>query len=248
MGHAERIFAVSNHTAEILCRFGIEREKISVIPNGVTAEDFSDTEETERCKETVIKKYGLHGKRLLVTIARLVERKGHEKVLQALVEVRKQIPEVTYMIVGDGPLKGRLMELTSQLSLTDAVLFAGQVSEREKVGILHACDLFIMPNRDIPLPCRVDTEGFGIAFLEANACRKPVIGGKAGGAREAIEHGRTGLLVDPEDHIEIKEAVIRLLHDGRMARLMGETGRERVMQKFQWSFIAETYVKEFSRL
>ena len=248
LGHASRIFAVSHHTADMLYRSGVPSQRVSVIHNGVKADDFSDTSEEEGCAKAVIERYGLHGKKTMVTIARLVERKGHENVLQGLRGLREVLPELRYLIVGDGPLMGRLTELVSQWSLEDVVLFTGEVAEHEKLGILKACDLFIMPNRDIPLPNGLDTEGFGIAFLEANACGKPVIGGNAGGAREAIADGRTGLLVNPEDPIAIRDAILRILSDDGLARSMGEAGRKRVLEHFQWATIAKAYLAELKTL
>jgi phosphatidylinositol alpha-1,6-mannosyltransferase len=198
--------------------------------------------------KNVIDKYGLHSKRTIVTVGRLEERKGHERVIQALIEIRKLVPGIKYLIVGKGPQEELLMDLVSRWLLKDIVLFTGEVSDQEKVGILHACDLFIMPNRDIPLDKGLDTEGFGIVFLEANACRKPVIGGEMGGVKEVIVDGKTGLLVNPEDRVEIKEAILKILLNHRLARSMGENGRKRVLQKFQWSNIADAYVAEFKRI
>ena len=237
------VFAVSSHTASLLQRPGIAPRKVVVVPNGVTAERFQRTEETTRLRESLTDRLGLADKKVLVTLASLVPRKGHETVLEALVQIREVRPDVRYLIVGQGPLEQRLRGLVSSLGLGEMVHFLGEVTEDEKAALLQACDLFIMANRDMPCSDgRLDTEGFGIAFLEAGACAKPVIGGRAGGAKEAIVDGETGLLVDPHDPGAIRDGILRLLSDERLARSMGEKARERVMAEFQWSRLGALYL------
>lgn len=246
---AARVFAVSSATASLVQRSGIAPHKVVVVPNGVTAERFHTSEETVRLGAALTDRLGLGGKKVLVTLGRLVPRKGHEAVLEALVQVRQVRPDVRYLIVGQGPLEEKLRGLVSRLGLGQTVRFLGEVTEDEKAALLQACDLFIMPNRDIPCSDgRLDTEGFGIAFLEASACAKPVIGGRAGGAKEAIVDGETGLLVDPHNPGAIRDAILRLLSDEGLARSMGEKGRERVIAEFQWSKLGALYLETLERI
>src|SRR5262249_30414488 len=148
------------------------------------------------------------GKQILLTVARLDARKGHETVLNALPEVLKRHPDTVYIIVGDGPERSKLEELTKSLNLTAHVKFAGRVSEADLLAYYHACNLFVQPNRRMP---DGDDEGFGLVFIEAGACCKPVIGGRSGGVPEAIQEGVTGLLVDGNSVKQTQDAIVRLL-------------------------------------
>jgi phosphatidylinositol alpha-1,6-mannosyltransferase len=106
----------------------------------------------------------------------------------------------------------------------------------------NLCDAYIMPSREIA--SSGDTEGFGITFLEANACEKPVIGGNSGGVVDAIVDGETGLLVDPLDPAAIAEKAILLLTDKALAEKLGIQGRERIEKGFTWRVITEKMMKE----
>ncbi len=245
---SSKIFAVSNHTASLIRSANIPTNNVWVIHNGVNLERFNSTPAVEKYKRALTETYGLRGKKILLTIGRLVARKGHEKMLRALVAVRHAHPNIKYLIVGQGPLEDRLKALVRELHLDDIVLFVGTATEQEKTALLQLCDVFIMVNRDIPHEGKLDTEGLGIAFLEAGACGKPVIGGKAGGVPEVIVHGRTGLLVDPEDVKAIISAVLELLDDPQRAQAMGRRAKERVVEEFQWSKLGEAYLEALNRL
>jgi phosphatidylinositol alpha-1,6-mannosyltransferase len=193
------------------------------------------------------KRYGLEGAFVLLTIARLVPRKGHLTVLHALAGLRGRIPELRYVVVGTGPMRDELEETVKELSLDEMVTFAGGVSDQIRTSLLQACDVFVMPNRDIKGPQGVlATEGFGIVFLEASACAKPVIGGRAGGAPEVILDGRTGFLIDPEDPKELEQAILRLWSDRDLAVRFGLAGRERVEREFSWKGLSAKYVTEMN--
>jgi phosphatidylinositol alpha-1,6-mannosyltransferase len=145
--------------------------------------------------------------------------------------ILEDVPEAALLIVGDGPESTRLRELAASLGLDAEVHWAGSIAHREMPGYLHAGDVFAMPNRRMP---DGDIEGFGLVFLEANACGKPVIGGRSGGAVDAIADGESGYLVDPESPDEVADRAIGLLRQPDLARRMGETGRRRVLDRFTW--------------
>jgi phosphatidylinositol alpha-1,6-mannosyltransferase len=173
---------------------------------------------------------------MILTVGNLVERKGHDMVISALPEVQKVIPDVTYLVVGDGRYRSNLEQLAVTRGVRDRVVFAGQVPEKELPEIYSLCDVFVMPARERLDEC--DVEGFGLVYLEANACGKPVIGGRSGGIPDAIVDGVTGLLVDPHDPIEIANALIQLLRDRELSTKMGHEGRKRVVRDFTWERIA----------
>jgi phosphatidylinositol alpha-1,6-mannosyltransferase len=111
------------------------------------------------------------------------------------------------------------------------VVFAGGVAHHEVPAFYHASDLFVMANREL---LNGDVEGFGLVFLEANAAGLPVIGGRSGGTADAIVHGETGWLVDPDDLAGLADGVIRLLQDRDLARRFSAAGRQRVANEFTW--------------
>lgn len=185
----------------------------------------------------VSQKFNLDGRKVLLSVSRLVKRKGHERVLRALLAVIKKIPNVLYLIVGCGEEEVSLRRTVEELGLRDYVVFAGYVEQTLLPFLYCASDLFVMPSfsRDDGR----DYEGFGIAFIEANACGLPVIGGRSGGIEDAVVDGETGLLVDPHNVDEIGAAVIHLLTDVEYAKRLGEYGRRRVEEKLCWEKIGK---------
>lgn len=246
---ASRVFAVSAHTANCLVQCEVSQERLRVIHNGVRPEQFALDGETKRLVEQDRKRFALDGRFVLLTVARLVPRKGHLSVLNALAGLKSRIPNLRYVIVGEGPMKDRLHQAVRELSLEDVVMFGGEVSDQDRTSLLHACDVFVMPNSDILRPDGVlDTEGFGIGFLEASACGKPVIAGRAGGAPEAVSDGRTGILVDPADTNELEDAIFRLFSDGDLALRLGLEGKQRVEREFTWDELTGKYLNELTTI
>ena len=241
---SSRVFAVSRFTRDYLVSEGVNPERVVVIPNGTDPDHFRSTGEPDRAKE----RYGLQGKKVLLTLSRLMERKGHDMVIRSLPAVLKEIPDAVYMIAGDGSGETRLREMAKKRGLEERIVFKGAVDRDEITDCYNACDVFVMPCRNLEIGGRLrDAEGFGISFLEANACGKPVIGGREGGAVDAIEHGVTGLLVDAHSTDEITEAMIRLLKNPGLASKMGRAGRERVVDQFSWPRLVERYREEMTK-
>ncbi|MBP9805038.1 MAG: glycosyltransferase family 4 protein, partial [Candidatus Accumulibacter sp.] len=143
--------------------------------------------------------------------------------IEAMPQILAECPEAHYLVVGDGDYRSELERRVNANGLQGQVSFAGSVSLADLPRYYQSCDLFVMPNREMP---DGDTEGFGLVFLEANACRKAVIGGRAGGAVEAVRDGQNGLLVDGNDPREIASAVIRLLKDDALRESLAEWGLE----------------------
>ena len=186
--------------------------------------------------EELRQKYNLQNKKVLLTVGRLVERKGHDKVIEALPNILRQVPSVVYLIVGNGENYKKLKQLVEKNSLQDRVLFFTDVLDSELPYFYCLADVFIMPSRRLD---DGDIEGFGIVYLEANCYAKPAIAGRSGGAVEAVEHNVTGLLVDPMSVNEIAQAVISLFRNEKRAQELGERGRNRVNLRFHWAKQAE---------
>jgi phosphatidylinositol alpha-1,6-mannosyltransferase len=157
-------------------------------------------------------------------------------VIRALRLVRKNMPNVTYLIAGEGPYRGELERLASEVGVRENVVIAGRITAANLAAVYALCDVFIMPSREQRDLC--DVEGFGLVFLEAGACGKPVVGGRSGGIPDAIVDGVTGLLVNPDDPKAIAQSLLTLLHDRERARRMGDEGRHRVVRQFTWQGIA----------
>jgi phosphatidylinositol alpha-1,6-mannosyltransferase len=211
----------------------------SVIPPGVSGEQFGPVTDAERI--TLRKRLGFDGSIVLLSLGRLVERKGQDLVIAALPELVKKYPDLLYVIVGRGRDRERLEGLADRRGVAKFVRFDGFVPDERKAEYYQACDVYVMPSREIPE--RGDVEGFGLTFLEANACGRPVIGGRSGGCGEAIQHGVNGFLVDPGSPRELIEAIAALLDDREAYRRMAQRSTEYVRSRFSWQASAQQVVQ-----
>jgi phosphatidyl-myo-inositol dimannoside synthase len=223
---ANAIIANGEFAVQNLLRIGIEREKIHKITPGLDVSLFYlDTADTG-----LRRRYAIDGELVLMTVARLVSRKGHSRVIRALADLTPDVPSFKYVIVGRGPLEAELRALTIERNLQDRVIFAGFVADDQLNHHYNLADVVVMPNTGDD----GDVEGFGMVFLEANAAGKPVIGGRSGGTAEAILDKETGFLVDPSDDQELRDALYTLLTDGELRRRMGLAGLRRAQTEFSW--------------
>jgi glycosyltransferase involved in cell wall biosynthesis len=182
------------------------------------------------------------GQRLIMTVARMAagERyKGHDVVLQALPTVLANVPNLTYVVVGEGDDRPRLERLAQELGLTKHVVFTGEVSDSELAALYHRSEVFLLPARTVIDKFHPKGEGFGIVYLEAMAFGKPVIGPNYGAPVELIQNGRTGLQVDPEDPASVAAALLSLLTRPDWAREMGKAGSEWVRQHYFYGSFRE---------
>ena len=171
---------------------------------------------------------------LIVNVARLEDRyKGFEVLVRALPLIRSRIPDATLTLVGDGHLRQALEAQAHANGCGDALLCVRNVSDEERDRLLAAATVFAMPSR---VPPRSGGEGFGIVYLEAGAQSTPVVAGNAGGAVDAVIDGQTGVLVTADDHVEVAEAISRLLADRDLATRLGAGGREWA-ERFAWPTI-----------
>lgn len=189
-------------------------------------------------KSSLIENHNLRGKKIVLTVGRLVARKGQDTTLGAMLHVWQDNPDVVYAMVGDGPDRERLEEMAE--SNKHRVIFTGTVSDDERNAWLSLADVFVMPSRQTD----DDVEGFGIVFLEANQFAKPVIGGKSGGVAEAVLHEKTGLLVDPEDVDVVARAIKKILNDPDYAKTLGENGKKRLEKELTWKDNINKFIEE----
>ncbi|MFB6278246.1 MAG: glycosyltransferase family 4 protein [Salinibacter sp.] len=231
---------VSHYTAGLLQERGVPSSRTQVVPNGTDPERFRPRDGTP-----VRERFGLSGRPMLLTVGRLVRRKGIDTVLRALPTIAETCPDVTYVIVGTGPDQSRLRRLAGRLGLQNRVRFVGEVDHDRLPLYYSAADLFVMPAREDP----PDVEGFGLVFLEANACGTPVIGARTGGIPDAIQDGETGLLVPPNAPKALAEVVVRILTDPDVADTLGRQGRRRAVNEASWDHIARriyTHLREMT--
>jgi len=226
----------SDFTSQEFEMFGVPREKIRRIYPGVDTNHFHPASKDP----SLVQKFDLEGKVVLLTVARLDQRKGHDKVMEALSHLGESARNFLYLIVGKGREEGRLRDLASRLGIQERVVFMGYVPDDELPKYYNLCDIFVMPNRETEGTALAgDVEGFGISFVEAAACGKPVIAGRSGGAREAVIDGTTGLLVNPLSVREIAEALEYLANGPEFAATLGKQGRERAERSFDWELLAK---------
>lgn len=227
MREADAVVTVSSFTRDKAIGYGVAPERITVIHNGVDAERFSPGAKDP----ALVDRFGLAGRRVLLCLARLDERKGQDMLLRAMPEILAAVPETVLLLVGGGTDEPRLRALAATLGLGDRVIFVGMAAEEEMVRFYRTADVYVMPNRTT---ASGDTEGFGLTFLEAGACGRPVIGGRAGGVPDAVVDGVTGLLIDATSHPAVAEACIRLLADSALAETLGRNGRAHSLEN-TWS-------------
>lgn len=175
---------------------------------------------------------GLQDKKIIISVGRLVHRKGQDKLIEAMPAILEKIPNAHLLIVGEGPYKEFLEKLVSKLSLTENVTFAGRVLYDKLPTYLSAADLFAMPSRSRFFGLEV--EGLGIVYLEASACGIPVVAGNSGGAPDAVLEGITGFCVDGTNVAEVADAVIEICRDAQRASNMGAAGRNWIVDKWRW--------------
>jgi phosphatidylinositol alpha-1,6-mannosyltransferase len=181
----------------------------------------------------VRQRHGLGDRPVLLSVARLVEWKGQDMVLRALAQVRASLPDVAFLMVGDGPYKPDLERRIHELGLEDRVVFAGYVPADELPSYYRAADVVVVPSREFAADHPI--EGFGIVYVEAAACGIPTVGGLGGGTEESIADGVSGFRVDAHDPEAIADATLKLLEDRELAIRFGRAGRERAVELFDWS-------------
>jgi len=233
---ADNIVSNSHYTMKRIVRLGINEDKIVVV---FPCPGFKVKEASVKRKE-IAKQYDIGDKQVLLTLGRLVQRKGIDNVIEALSQVKNVYDKFIYLIVGKGPDKDRITSLVKNHDMEDNVKIVGYAKDSELPTFYSACDMFITTPREIG----GDVEGFGIVYLEANSFGKPVIASRTGGVIEAVLDNQTGILVDQGDIQQIRDAILKLLRNDSLRKSLGDNGRKRVKDKFQW----ELQVKKLNQL
>ncbi len=232
---ADRIFAVSNFTMEQCEHIGVPSDNLVVIPNCINIEDRSPCSQLDI--EKFVSKYNLNidGKLIVLTIGRLIKRKGHAWFIA---NVFRKLPDnYIYVIAGFGPEQEQLEKIIWKFNLTDRVYLLGHISEEGKNCLYQIADLFIMPNISV----EGDQEGFGIVALEAGSHGLPVIATDIEGIRDAIIDGKTGRLIKEKD-------VQAFLETMKSHNIDTSSIRELVVSNFNCATITKRYISEFEKM
>ena len=197
------------------------------IAPGIDTDHFLPQDASELRREL-----GLTNKKVIVSVGRLVHRKGQDVLIEAMPNIIQEVPEAHILMIGEGPYRSYLETRVKTLGLQERVTFIGRIQYAELPRYICAGDLFVMPSRS--RLAGLEVEGLGIVYLEASACGLPVIAGNSGGAPDAVLAGKTGLVVEGTKTEAVASAVVELLLDPKRSQAMGLAGREWIIKEWRW--------------
>jgi phosphatidylinositol alpha-1,6-mannosyltransferase len=227
---ADVVLPVSRFTASLLPQTERVRARLQVVSNGVASQRLSRLD-----RAAFRARHRLEQARVLLTVARLVPRKGIDSVLRCLPALCAQLADLHYVVAGDGPDAARLAALAEQLGVASRVHFLGRVEDAELGSCYAGCDAFVLATRAEP----DSVEGFGLVLLEAAACGRAVVTTDAGGTAEAVRAEITGLVVPANDETALEAALLRVLGDATLAASLGAAGREHALHAGSWDRVAD---------
>jgi len=229
-----KIIAISETIAAVLREHGVEDERISVIRSAVDAEAFAVEPDREACRAEFGIKEGVF---TIAAAGQLIPRKGHRYLLEAVANLAHSHAPLRVVIFGDGYLTNQLRAQAASLGLGGVVQFAGF---RDDLDDFIACfDLLVHPAL---------AEGLGVAVLKAAAAGVPVVAFDAGGLKESVKHGETGLLVKTEDADALRGAISSMIDDDEGRRRMGAAGIKRMRAEFSIATMADQHVALYESL
>jgi len=242
-----RIICVSLHTRKECLQRGILKERLLTIPNGVDVSEFYLDKDKDELRRVLSKEYkiGFEDKKILLSVGRLVERKGFDwfidQVFPGILRLRK---DVIYLVAGRGRLINKLQRKVEEIGLRGKVFLLGQVKDETLRVLYNVSDLLIMPN----IPVREDVEGFGLVALEASSAGLPVVAAKLEGIQDAVKDGKNGFLIKPYDIQGFVSVIMTLLKDGKRKEEIGRNAREFTRKNYSWEEIAGKYYQEFKKV
>ncbi|CAB4919539.1 unannotated protein [freshwater metagenome] len=183
---------------------------------------------------------GLDAKKVIVSVGRLVHRKGQDNLIEAMSAIISEVPDAHLLLVGEGPYRDHLTKLVGKYNLQSNVTFIGRIQYEDLPKYICLGEIFAMPSRSRFFGLEV--EGLGIVYLEASACGLPVIAGASGGAPDAVIEGVTGVVVDGLDSAAIAVAAIEMLNNPEKSQMMGAAGREWIVAKWRWQIWADEFL------
>lgn len=219
---------------QLVQAYRLAPERIRIVPPGVDPK-YCPQPPDERLQARL----GLSGRPALFYLGSLIPRKNLLVLLEAFQKVHHSIPPARLVLGGRGPQEGELRARAAELGILDAVIFAGEVPEQEKVAYYNLADVYLLPSR---------LEGFGMSAAEAMACGKPVVAANAASLPEVIVDGVTGCLAGPDRPDDFAGAILRLLHDEPLRRALGQAGRARAITQFSWEVSAKKLQQSYEEI
>lgn len=213
---------------------GSSVEMVRIAP-GIAVDHFVPAEKSP----TLMAKYDLIGKPVIVSVGRLVHRKGQDRLIDAMPLILKELPTAVLLLIGEGPHRKELDRLVAKHQIANSVRFIGRLGYDELPAHIQLGDIFAMPSRSRFFGLEV--EGLGIVYLEASSCGIPVLAGESGGAPDAVLHGETGLVVDGTKPQAIAKSIIELLNDEVGRKAMGARGRQWAVEEWNWRIWGERF-------
>lgn len=221
-----KLITVNSHYTEKLTRaLAPEKKYLVVYPSANDLKPASDTN-----KQSLVNQYNLKGKKIILSVSRLVKRKGQDLIIKTLNDLWLNFPELIYVCVGQGPELPKLKLLAEQTSHPNQIIFIDQADNEQLAAWYQIADLFVLPvhkNQN-------DPEGFGMVYLEANQFGLPVIGSKTGGIPEAISDQQSGLLVNPDDEADLTKTIVKFFTNESLRQTL-KTESMLWAKKFSWS-------------
>ena len=234
---SDRVIAVSNYTKSKADVILGNKKEIDVIPNFVNTKFFYPINDKK-----IYDKYNLNSNdTILLSLSRIIRRKGHYIAIDAVKSLVKIYPNIKYLIAGTGDTYylSELKKYVEKLDLKKNIHFLGYVSERKKNMVYNLCDIYLMTS----LPCDLEgnSEGFGITFLEANASGKPVIGTDVGGISDAIKNGFNGFLIKPNESKDLEKKIISIINNKKLYKSLSENSINHIKKNFDIQLIGKRF-------
>ena len=232
LNNVDHVISNSQYTKKLAINCGVNEEKIIVINPGVNPVQELDEQVLRKVDELLKTKSPR-----LITVSRYDKRKNHEKIIMALRNLKQIYPDIIYISIGYGDEEENIKKLVKELDLQNQVMFFKDISNELKSVLLAKSNIFVMPS----IIHKKSVEGFGIAYVEAAQYGVPSLGGKDGGAADAIEHNKTGLICDGNNLDEIYSSINSMLKNKKFLEY-GKAAKEN-SNKFKWDKIIEEYKK-----
>jgi phosphatidyl-myo-inositol dimannoside synthase len=250
LGFCDHIVANSRYTAALAKDKGACEESITIIHPGVHWQRFALPIAIDALKL----EHGLEGKRIILFVGRLARRKGVKQFIEkSLGRIIQELPNVVFLIVGDNPkdslthrddVRSEIEQAISAAHLEEHVQWLGALTDEDLVKVYNLCDVVVLPI----LQTNDDVEGFGIVALEAAAAAKPVVATSVGGVPDAVENGKSGIVVAPDDYELMSQSIINLLTRTEIKSSLGEYAQRRVRERFCWTSTISDYEKTLSQI
>ena len=230
----QRIIAISENVALSLHDSGVNPDRVTIIRSAVNVDDINATPDCEAFRE----EFAIDtGDFVVAVVAQLIPRKGHRFLFDVIPNLRDTHPGIRVVVLGDGSGEGDLRALAAQLHLGGTVQFAGFRDDLD--NYLGCFDLLVHP---------ATQEGLGVAMLKAAAAAVPVIAFDIAGAKEAVIHGRTGVLVPPGDVRVLQKALALMIEEPDMRQELGQAGRQRMQDEFSVDIMVESHIELYKSL